>query len=242
MKSHRFSAKTVDEATELALAEFGVSLEDLEIKVVSSGRSGILGMGGEMAVIEVKNLIAGADQEEDGAVVNTNAGAEPAMEEEHEPPQEYVKDEEVEKLAGEILTYLIGCVNVKAEVYVRQELENGYHIFEIEGEGAGALIGVHGNTMQDLQHLVRTLVSGMLERPSRIILDIDGYRSRRHEQLRKMAKRTAQQVSRFGKPVDLAPMSPADRRIIHMALSNQNNIKTESYGEGRERRVVVKPS
>ena len=157
------------------------------------------------------------------------------------PEQPRERDAEAEQLVSEILDYFLATMGVVAETYVRDELEDGSLVFEIEGEDAGLLIGRRGETLQALQFLVRMVVNRQLGRKAYILIDVEDYRKRRADMLRRLARRTAGRVATSGRSVALDPMSPGERRIVHMSLANHPRVRTESEGEGNQRRVVLMP-
>ncbi len=148
--------------------------------------------------------------------------------------------EELEKMTGEILGYLIATMNVEVEAYVLDELRDGSIVFEIEGADAGLLIGRRGETLRDLQFIVRMLVNRQLEQRANIIIDVESYQHRRTQKLHTIAENAARAASR-GRARSLDPMTAEERRIVHMALSDNPEVVTESEGQGAERHVVVKP-
>jgi len=101
------------------------------------------------------------------------------------------------------------------------------------------LIGRRGETLSALQLLVNLIVAKQTGHHERIIVDAEGYRLRREDNLRSMALRVASQVRRSGHPITLEAMPPNERRIVHMTLAETDDIGTESTGEGDQRRVVV---
>lgn len=337
-RARKFSGKTVDEATEIALAELDAELEDVEIKVVSTGRSGILGFGGEPAEIEISLLgdsdspfdddfddpdamadeidvqdepVAdrGAGRSDDetargpGRRRNRNRGrgrrrndrdrddrqqvdassedsgrrSESQADErsgnrsddhdsrrdgrrsqrsdrqdrperqdrqdrdERSQPISREKDEEAEHLVSELIDYFLGAMGVVADTYIREDDEDGSMTFEIEGQDAGLLIGRRGETLQALQFLIRMVTNRQLGRKAYVVIDIEDYRERRVQMLRRLARRMAGRVGSSGRKDSLEPMSPAERRIVHMALAGHPEVRTESEGEGNQRRVVIFP-
>lgn len=148
--------------------------------------------------------------------------------------------QELEELTGEILSSLISSMNVQVDAYVMNELRDGSLVFEIEGPDAGLLIGRHGDTLRDLQFITRLLVSRRLTRRANITIDVEQYQLRRITKLESMAKNAARAASRGSKQT-LEPMTPDERRIIHMTLSDNPQVTTESQGQGSDRHVVVKP-
>lgn len=314
MATRQFTGKTVAEATDLALATLGLKREEIEIAVVNPGRAGILGFGGEPAVISVTSLDArespaaavrtpprteiepprrrnetpvvqvesddddgdaeddeGRDDDSDEDIdddesedsADEEGDEEDAGDEERgerargggsfvrpERPRAPVAvaerpagepDPEAEQLATEILDFFLGTMGVVATTFIREDSPAGVTAFEIEGEDAGLLIGRRGETLQALQFLVNLIVNKQLDRQVYITIDVEGYRERRQESLRTLAQRTASRVSDSGRPVQLQPMPASERRVIHMTLADHPEVRTESKGDGDQRRVVVLP-
>ncbi|MDA1278490.1 MAG: Jag N-terminal domain-containing protein [Chloroflexi bacterium] len=326
----KFSGKTVDEATEIALKDLGVELEDVDVRVVNPGRSGILGFGGEPAVIEVALIADGdsafSDDEFDDSIEDpranddydataepestdpersrevsdggmrsrdrgrgrgrgrggrgrerdsrnqidqpragseaTGAGDRSDDDDMEDQPQQRERsnqglrtrpngdtkpraprerDEEAEELVSQLLDYFLGAMGVVADTYIRDSDEEDSMVFEIEGQDAGLLIGRRGETLQSLQFLVRMVTSRQLGRKAYVVIDIEDYRERRVQMLRRLARRTAGRVVSSGREDSLEPMSPAERRIVHMSLAGHPDVRTESEGEGSQRRVVIFP-
>ena len=111
----------------------------------------------------------------------------------------------------------------------------------IEGEDLGILIGRRGQTMASLQHIVRIIISHQTQARMPIVLDVEGYKQRRCEGLRALARRLADQVSTRGIPFAMEPMSAFERRVIHLALIDHPDVSTESTGLGDARKVVISP-
>lgn len=114
----------------------------------------------------------------------------------------------------------------------------------ISGEAAGVLIGHHGDTLDSLQYLTNLAANKKDgqddERPyTRIVIDIENYRSKREETLRNLARRTAERVRRTKRSVTLEPMSAQERRIIHSEVQNIEGMTTFSVGQENNRKVVV---
>ena len=156
-----------------------------------------------------------------------------------QPPEEY--DEEAEQAVANLLDYFFETMGVNAETYVREEREGGSLVFEIEGSDAGLLIGRRGETLHALQFLVRMIVGRQIGRKAYIVLDVEDYRERRSDMLQSLARRTAGRVASSGGSSSLEPMSPAERRVVHMALADHPGVRTESEGKGDRRRVVILP-
>lgn len=125
-------------------------------------------------------------------------------------------------------------------VTVDAEDEDGLQV-NIHGGDPGKLIGRGGRTLAALEFVVNAVVNREGEEQVRVNLDVGGYRRRRDERLKQTANKTADMVRKNGEPIELEPMSAAERRIIHMVLADVPGIRTESSGDARDRRVVVYP-
>jgi len=112
---------------------------------------------------------------------------------------------------------------------------------EASPEDSGMIIGYHGETISSLQLIMSLIINKDLDQWCRISVNINDYRERREESLIEMAKNTAQRVNQDGEETVMPPMNSFDRRIVHLALAGKKGIKTESVGEGKERRLVVYP-
>ena len=110
----------------------------------------------------------------------------------------------------------------------------------IESEESGLLIGYHGRTLEALQLLMRQIVFKKTGTWIRLTMSIGDYRARREEQLKEIAEQAAEQVISEQEPLIMDELTPAERRIIHLALQNHEQVMSESEGEGRNRRLVIK--
>ncbi|HLV12987.1 MAG TPA: R3H domain-containing nucleic acid-binding protein [Trueperaceae bacterium] len=113
---------------------------------------------------------------------------------------------------------------------------------EVYGGDPGKIIGRAGRTLAALEYVTNAVVNREGERPTRVNIDVGGYKRRRDARLRDTALAAAARVRKNGVAVELEPMTAAERRVVHMALAEEAGVTTESTGEGAERRVVVKPA
>lgn len=146
----------------------------------------------------------------------------------------------------QVVSDLIGRMEIEAEIATRYgDSENPNDeppvMVDINGEDLSVLIGSNGKTLDALQYIVRLIVARKLERRANLVLDVDGYSIRREKQLQRLAQRVADQVTHQGRAIEMEPMSPRERRIIHVALSDHPQVTTESTGEGERRRVTIQP-
>ena len=158
-------------------------------------------------------------------------------------------DAEDEQIAKETLSEVLDLMGVAADVMavdnpssVPLSPEDPPTIFlDVLGRDLGALIGRRGDNLAQLQYLINLLVNRRIGTWTRVIVDIEGYRSRREESLIGLAERVARQVARSRRPIQLEPMPPNERRIVHLTLRSHPDVMTESHGEGSMRRVTVQP-
>jgi len=220
MESLEIHAKTVEEATQRALGQLGLTRDEAEIVVVREGRGGILGLGAEDAVVRVTPL---------AKKVETEGG-------------------NVEDVARGVLQQLLDMLGVAGSIErqaqpIGSEEGSGTGVvaFDIKGEDLGILIGRRGQTLSSLQYMVRLLVGRRIDTWVPIVIDVEGYKQRRYKALESFAHEMAERVKSRGAPFTLEPMPPYERRIIHLCLADDAFVTTESIGQGDERKVVIRP-
>lgn len=142
-------------------------------------------------------------------------------------------------LAREILEQLLMKMQEPAKVTATHEEDRISLI--IDSADAGLLIGKQGQTLDALQYLVTKMVAKQTRRKVRVAIDVEDYRARHNESLTLMAQKYGEKAKRSGKSVTLNPMNPYDRRIVHMALQGDRDLKTVSRGEGLYKKVVITP-
>ncbi len=128
------------------------------------------------------------------------------------------------------------------ETQVRAEEREGQVHLEVSGEHAGLLIGKHGQTLEALQGLVARILDRQLGERARVHIDVEGYRERRRQHLEEMALGLASQVKATGRAAFVEPMTPAERRIVHLVLKEDANVRTASVGDGPRRHVMISPT
>ncbi len=128
------------------------------------------------------------------------------------------------------------------DAYVEGHRKEGKIHLEIKGDGSGLIIGKHGQTLDALQYIMNK-ISGKKYRESKekIVLDTENYRARRVEALENMALRMREKVRRSKRAVTVGPLNPQDRRVIHITLSGDEDVRTESKGEGFYKQLAIIP-
>jgi spoIIIJ-associated protein len=214
----RRSAPSVEEAVEAALAELGVSEQEVDVTVVQEPRQGLLGLGAQPAEVIVK-VRRGTSEETDEDL------------------------EEQGEVAADFLEGLLTRMGVSAEV--EPALEDGTLYVDVVGEGPededmGLLIGRHGQTLDALQELTRVVVGQRTGMRARVVVDVEDYRRRQRARLEARAREVAKRVARSGREEEFEPMSPFDRKVVHDAVSEIAGVQSSSRGEDPERRVVIR--
>ena len=142
--------------------------------------------------------------------------------------------------AKAFLSEVFAAMNMTVVINVEYDVENREMNVDLSGDDMGALIGKRGQTLDSLQYLTSLVVNKHHDGYIRVKLDTENYRERRQQKLEELAHNIAHKVSRTKKSVDLEPMNPYERRIIHSALQDDPYVTTVSEGEEPYRHVVVK--
>ncbi|MFC1965633.1 RNA-binding cell elongation regulator Jag/EloR [Chloroflexota bacterium] len=211
----------MEEATQLALEQLGVSREEVKVTVVREGRSGIMGLGAEEALVRVEPLMSVPEEEENDI------------------------SEVVKGILEELLTLMgvTGSIEPQTHSLVEGVQETGAYVaFDIKSDDTGILIGRRGHTLSCLQYIVRLIVSHQMKTPVPIVIDVEGYKRRRYQGLQVLARQMVEQVKAKGVPFPLEPMPADERRIIHLTLADHPDVTTQSIGQGDFRKVVIVPN
>lgn len=140
-------------------------------------------------------------------------------------------------IAREFLDKLFEKMDLDVDVIVKDEGDT--LAIELMGDNLGIVIGYRGETLDAIQYLTSLVVNKEGDKYKRVLIDAEGYRQKREETLRRLARRLAYKVERTKKEIVLEPMNPYERRIIHSTLQYNSNVRTYSQGEEPYRRVVI---
>ncbi len=133
---------------------------------------------------------------------------------------------------------LLEKMNIEAKIYLIEENDEKV-VIEIESPDTGLIIGKQGQTLEALQSIVNVIMNKKAKNWTKVIIDIENYRNRRERNLNYIANKAANQVKKTKKPITLEPMNPFERRIIHLALQNDEQVDTESIGDGVLKKIIV---
>lgn len=251
MDSVETSAKTVEEAVAKALRQLGLDRSQVDVEIVSPGRPGILGFGGEPARVVVRPREERPRPASIGPTTTPGRAGRPEgparVSSPPPPPVGGPPADEATAAAIDIVEHLLKLLRIDAHVTSRPPVTPGdgvgmvTSVLDIHGEDLGLLIGRRGETLASLQYVVNLMLARRLHKRAMVGIDVSGYRRRREESLRSLARRVADQVRRTGQSMTLEPMPPAERRIVHLTLADNPDVLTVSIGEGEGRKVAITP-
>jgi len=252
-------APSVEEAIDLGLEQLGISREEVEIEILDTGSKGIFGIGNRQARIRLMVISPDSKKEEivsvkSEAVIKKVPEVVETTEEEEYPEVEkeqpkYTPVFDLE-LALDVTKHVVEELLEKMRVYAQvttsfeepaDAKSDGTIQVDISGNDLSILIGRQAETLNALQYITSLIVAKELGQWVTILVDVQGYRSRREHQLRKLARRMAEQAVKSGRRQVLEPMPANERRYIHLELRNHPEVTTESIGEDPNRKVTIIP-
>lgn len=260
-------APTVEEALAQGLAQLGLPAEAVSMEVLDAGNKGLFGLGGRQVRVrltvksddetEVPESITTASKLDEKNVDQTPDKSDTVARKETRPQPESqkpapgpVSDDSLEQdelldFAEETVSKLLYHMNLQAQVsahYDESDREDRRTIHvDVRGDDLSILIGRRSETLNAFQYVASLMVGKEVQQWVQLVVDVEGYRSRRENQLRRMARRMAEQAIKTGRRQVLEPMSANERRIIHLELRENPAVTTESIGEDPHRKVTIIP-
>ena len=247
-------APTVDEAVQKGLADLGLPRDAVEIEVLDEGGKGLFGLGNRQARIRL-TVLSELDQPETispDSETDPTTGIEPesVVEEvedyfdEEEPP--FIGDDYILEVARDVVGELLEKMKVRATVTSEYLPDSDARSrvpirVNIQGDDLSYLIGRQAETLNSLQYISSLIINKEIGRSIPLIVDVEGYRIRRENQLRQLARRMADQAISTGRRQVLEPMPASERRIVHIELRDNPQVTTESIGEEPKRKVTIIP-
>ena len=250
MSSFEYEGKNVDKAVKKACAELNLTPEKINYEVLSYGSSGIFGLAGAK---KARILVHKPDEIEKPQPEDKPVGLfedfSPAVDEQSTENKDQIDTAIYEypdnplDLGRTVLQRIIDSITADAEISAEEDSDRIF--LKVAGGNAALLIGKKGQTLEAIQSLVEKIVNkhhndnhnGKI----RIQVDVEGYLETRKANLEKLAMRLAGKSKRIRKPISLGQMSAYDRRIVHLALKDDPDIRTRSRGEGYMRKLVIFP-
>jgi spoIIIJ-associated protein len=247
-------APTVEEALAQGLAQLGLPAEAVSMEVLDAGSKGLFGLGGRQVRVR---LTVKSDEEPAPPSPASKPDRKPvrAPKTESQPkpkpavPEPVVEDtgeqDALLNLTEETVSKLLHLMKMQAQVsahYEESDREDRRTIHvDVRGDDLSILIGRRSETLNAFQYVASLIVGKQVQQWVQLVVDVEGYRSRRENQLRRMAQRMAEQAIKTGRRQVLEPMSANERRIIHLELREHPAVTTESIGEDPYRKVTIIP-
>lgn len=250
-------APTVEEAVEKGLADLGLTPQDVDVEVLDPGSKGLFGLGYRQARVRLKIKGSGATAEPaqpPAALEPEEFEEEPpqaleapeTFEEEEWSPDDANLDQSTLEIARQVVQELLDKMKIKARVSSRYgEREDPKDrvplLVDVRGDDLSILIGPKAETLNALQYIAGLIIGKEIGRSVPLVVDVEGYRARRSQQIRQLARRMAEQAVRTGRRQVLEPMPANERRLVHIELRDHPEVSTESIGEEPRRKVTINP-
>jgi spoIIIJ-associated protein len=233
---------TIEEAIASALAQLRAEREQVEIDILSQATKGFLGIGGKKARVRatLRTPLSVQTLESEAVSLPRERLGKESLEEVVSPVTDVtLSPRELGERAGEVLKEILRRMGVSPSISV--EVQDEGVVINILDAADGVIIGRGGQTLDALEYLVNRIITLSEESEMRVILDAEGYRERRRKSLENLALRLGERAKRRRKTVTLNPLSPRDRRVIHLALEGDPLVTTKSMGKGYFRRLCIVP-
>lgn len=260
-------APTVEEAIQQGLDQLGLAADAVSVEVIDSGSKGLFGLGGRQVRVR---LTVNPPPQPDKPASSPAPKPAPAKKAEPKPKAAEPKPRAEKKTAEpkpvpqkaapavepgihdpvlnvteDVVSKLIHHMGMEAQVSAHYDESSSadhrtIHV-DVRGEDLTALIGRHAETLAAFQHVASLIVGKQTQQWVQLIVDVEGYRARREKQIRQLANRMADQVTKTGRKVTMEPMPSSERRVVHIELRGHPAVKTESTGDEPYRKVVILP-
>jgi spoIIIJ-associated protein len=248
-------APSVEEAIANGLNDLGMTEEDVDIEILDEGTRGLFGLGSRQARVRLSIKSPSSSPQVSTAETQPPTQTSTAVdlpEQTPEPIKETViseadkSEDEVLNITRETVIELLQRMRVNAQVTAHHgEVDDKrgripVHL-DIHGKDLSILIGRQAETLNALQYITSLIVGKELGRAITVVVDVEGYRARREQQVRQLARKMADQAVKTGRRQVLEPMPANERRFVHIELRKNPEVTTESIGEGSRRKVTIIP-
>jgi spoIIIJ-associated protein len=244
MTSIEKTGKNVEEATQLALEELGVTEDEVDVEILDEGSRGFLGLGQTPAAVRVTPRDTATGKKVQKPTAEKAPAPAPAAPAPQAAPAAEAGPtgsiDDAAEFAQEMLQTVLKGMGDKAKVVIKSADESQIVLDMVGGETA-VLVGKHGQTINALQYLISIITNKQVHGQVRVVLDAEGYRTRREDMLRSQVQALAAKVKESGQEAVLDPLQAHERRIVHMALADDPDVETYSEGDEPERYVVISP-
>jgi len=245
-----FEGKNIEKATKKASEKLNIPIDQLKYDVISYGSTGIFGLvGSKRARISVTFL-----EKPDIQKIEQKPNKNNQKKDSHESILTSVSSlieatfnasdnrifpDDPLILGKDVLQNIIDLITTDAKIMA--EADSDRILFHVKGGNPAVLIGKRGQTLEAIHYLVEKIINKRNEQRIRIQIDVEGYLEAKKANLQKLALRLSEKVQRTGKPVTIGQLNSHDRRIVHITLKDEHNVRTQSIGDGFYRKLVIFP-
>jgi spoIIIJ-associated protein len=238
--------KNIEKAIEKACLKLKVPRDSLKYEVISYGSSGIFGLAG-IKKARIRVVIPESGSRLDSApVVSENPSdsdvkkdVQSMIQERFDKPRIHSFSDDPLDLGTNVLQRIVDSITSDAKIRANQN--SNQLLFTVVGGNSALLIGKHGQTLEAIQSIVEKIINKHNQQRIRVEVDVEGYLENRRNNLERQAARLAEKCKRIGKPVAVGQMNAHDRRIVHLALKEDREVRTQSSGEGHMRKLMIFP-
>ena len=231
MEAKHYIGSSIMNAAQEASAELGCSVDDLDYELITEDEEREFPKQEETVEIIVYGVVENNDNNKYSSSLESKDPSSITEEE-----FDFIADTTIEVIR-DILRYY----NAESCEIDEYEGDDGEIILDIVGDDLSYLIGRHGKTLDSLQFLVTSITNKKLGYRAPVTIDVEGYKARRREKIENIATKAASRAIKQHGAVALRPMSPYERRIVHLVLKNNHKVETYSEGVNASRHVIVKP-
>jgi len=241
-------APSIEEAIDRGLEDLGLTREEVEVEILDEGSRGLFGLGSRQSrvrlTVKSSSNIVEKPSTSSGSISSANEVSAPVR---RPPATAMPRDEDfVLNTSRDVVSELLEKMKVRARVTAEygpaDEARGRIPVrVNILGDDLSILIGRQAETLNALQYIASLIISKEIGQSIPLVVDVEGYRSRRENQLRQLARRMADQAIKTGRRQILEPMPASDRRIIHIELKENPQVVTESVGEDPHRKITIIP-
>ncbi len=227
---------TLEEAQQNAVAQLGVSADEVTFEVLS--RPGTLGSIFGRAEFRVRAILE--EPTERGEESTEESAGAVEVEAEAAEPAGPMPHAELAEAARDMLQQMVDLMGLEGVVRIAESTEDEVRL-NVEGEDMGLLIGRHGATLDAVQLVVAIAANRRVDDGARIIVDAEDYRERHRQMIEQRAHKLAEEAKQTGREVVVPELKAYERRLMHLALKGDPEVETYSEGEGDERVLVISP-
>jgi len=241
--SLEFEGKDIEQAVKNACDALNIPKEKLKHDIISYGSTGIFGLvGAKKAKIrvrepeplrEIKPETVGKKQP------NSIGDSDKSLTEAPVSAATTPDDFKPVDLGRDVLQHIIDCITTDTTISIERDEDR--ILLRVKGDNPALLIGKHGQTLEAIQYLVEKIINKNSEQRIRIQIDVNGYLENRETSLQKLVGRLAKKAKQTRKPVTIGQMNAYDRRIVHLALKDDSEIRTKSIGNGYIKKLMIFP-